>query len=216
MKEDPRMSWLSNQFDDIGQGLSDFTGVGTTSTERELRRGREAQERAAAEAKAEAEKWAGEYGNWREDFSHVGDMDNADGTRTRTGKRYDDLSGQYTAEVDRGMYDAGTQVAAGMARRGMTDSGYAAGMQSDVIGNAAAARASAREAAMKEAIGEGMNFSFGDLSGLGMQSGTAQAPYLAARGFAEDQLSQNQQSAAAAKAARDKAQMQLIMLAALA
>jgi hypothetical protein len=210
------MSWLSNQFDDIGQGLSDFTGVGTTSTERELRRGREAQERAAAEAKAEAEKWAKEYGAWREDFSRVGDMNDEAGNRTRTGQRFDELSGLYEGEVERGKYDAGTQVAAGMARRGLSDSGYAAGMQNDVITNAAAARASAREAAMKEAIGEGMNFSFGDLSGLGMQSGTAQAPYLAARSFAEDQLSQNQQSAAAAKAARDKAQMQLIMLAALA
>ncbi|HEY6015719.1 MAG TPA: hypothetical protein VIU16_02945 [Gaiellaceae bacterium] len=170
---------------------------------------------AEQEAKLEAERWGGEIGRWREGFSHTRDLNDASGNRTTTGRRFDELSGLYTGETDRGMYDAGTQAAASMARRGLSDSGYSAGLQSDVLGQAALARASAREQAMKEAIGEGMNLSLGDLSALGMQSATEQAPVIAARDWAEQQYLAMIQAAQAERSSRRKALASLAQLAAL-
>lgn len=140
------------------------------------REARNAKTREQKRAQEQADRWAGEYGDWRSRWNDVNSLTDAEGNRTRTGQRFDELSGLYTGEVDRGMYDASGNSAREYARRGMSDSGYAVGSQSDIISMAAAARAAAREMAMKEAVGEGMQVGMGELGAIGAQAGIAMGP----------------------------------------
>jgi hypothetical protein len=139
-----------------------------------------ARQAAQEEARSQSQTFGSDYDKWREEFSRVRDLsDPTTGERTTTGKRYDELAGLYTGDVDRGMYEAGSNVADAYARRGLSDSGYATGAQQDVISQAAAERARARQAAMKEAIGEGMQASALDLSAIGGKTSAQTQAYLA-------------------------------------
>lgn len=168
---------------------------GTTEAQRKAKAAEEEQKKKQADAATESAKWAEEYGKWREGWSHVGDIYDENGALTRTGRRADELGDIYTGEIDRGMYDASTRTAALMARRGLNDSGYAAGGQTDVISQAAAGRALARERAMSESINENMQILNGDLLALGGQAGVAMEPYRAARDWSQQQQLLQQQQA---------------------
>jgi len=112
-------------------------------------------------------KLANDYAN---KWSHVADFTDANGNPTATGQRFNELSGLYTGEVDKGAAQAGEATAGAYSRRGMGDSGYATGAQQNVMMQAAQARAQAREAAREAAVGEQEGI-------LGAETQTALSPY---------------------------------------
>jgi hypothetical protein len=117
------------------------------------------------------ESWQNEAKKWSDAWGQVNEFDDAEtGERTKTGKRFDELSGLYAGEVDKGAAQAGQQTAAAYSRRGMGDSGYATGGQQSVMLQAALSRAKAREAARQAAVGEAEGI-------LGQQSQISLSPY---------------------------------------
>jgi hypothetical protein len=133
------------------------------------------------------EAWQNETKKWSDAWGKVNQFDDpTTGQRTDTGKRFDELSGLYTGEVDKGAAQAGQQTAAAYSRRGMGDSGYATGGQQSVMLSAALERAKAREAARQAAVGEAEGI-------LGQQSQISLSPYPSLFQAAAQRYMQNEQ-----------------------
>ena len=121
--------------------------------------------------------WLNKAGSYADRWQHVADFNDPKGDRTAVGKRFDELSGLYSGEIDRGAATAGEQAAGAYSRRGAGDSGYATGAQSNIMLQAAQARAQAREAAREASVGEAEGM-------LGAETQTALSPYASLFGAA--------------------------------
>jgi hypothetical protein len=175
-------------FENIGDTLGSRLGLGSD-------KGKGAYKAAQQDWKKASNEWAGKWDT-------VADFNDPTGARTKTGQRFDELSGLYEGEVDRGAAEAGAQTAAAYARRDMGDSGYATGAQQQNLLRAAQLRAQAREAARSAAVGEREGI-------LGQESQIALQPYgaifnAAAQRYSQAQMQEKQFQSAQAMMEEEK------------